>query len=538
VRLPILKKDLTELAAQKRTYWIRFAYALVLFLTASTLFYANIGVSAGAGQTLGRGRDHFAALMTFQMAALFLIVPLLTAGAIAAEKERETLALLLLTTLTPRQIVLQKFASRMTPILSFVFLSFPLLALTYTFGGVTVEQLALGILMLVFTCLELGAFAILCSAWFRTTVQALAAAYVGASAIVGVAAQVASGVNLTAAAIAWTGFGTFFVVACLSFAESVLVGRAFVPHRNYLLQFFRWLDEVYEEMNVLTGGIVLVRDRGVLPQRDPVRWRETRKKSLGTFRYLFRVLVALEFPILFAMQWIRGGGGISDDGTMSTLLYVVWIASVLLVSVYAASVVSEERSRQTLDVLLASPLAGRRILDEKLAGVHRLMAVVLVPFATIVAFEQWWYSRPGYDYLVLSGLTVGLYLPVLEWLGLSIGLRVRNQLTSIIITLALVAGWTCGLAAALPLLRHLHLEIGPLAGVIRGLSPADMILDVQQSVPFGRGSQGVLSPWQTSPKGTAAHFVFYAVCYALLRLLCLRNADRRLGRIPQPAARR
>jgi len=41
LRLPILKKDLTELAAQKRTYWIRFAYALVLFLTASTLFYAN-----------------------------------------------------------------------------------------------------------------------------------------------------------------------------------------------------------------------------------------------------------------------------------------------------------------------------------------------------------------------------------------------------------------------------------------------------------------------------------------------------------------
>jgi len=177
--LPILKKDLTELAAQKRTYVIRFAYALVLFVTACTLFYANIGVSAGAGQTLGRGGDHFSALLTLQLAALYLIVPLLTAGAITAEKERETLALLLLTTLTPRQIVLQKFASRMTPILSFVFLSFPLLAITYTFGGITIEELLMGILLLVSTCLELGAFAILCSAHFRTTVQALAATYLG-----------------------------------------------------------------------------------------------------------------------------------------------------------------------------------------------------------------------------------------------------------------------------------------------------------------------------------------------------------------------
>ncbi len=59
-------------------------------------------------------------------------------------------------------------------------------------------------------------------------------------------------------------------------------------------------------MNVLTGGIVLIRDRDLLPKRHPVRWRETQKKSLGTFRYLFRVFVAVEAPVLIAIQWIRG----------------------------------------------------------------------------------------------------------------------------------------------------------------------------------------------------------------------------------------
>ncbi len=547
-RLPILKKDLTELAAQKRTYVIRFAYALLLFVTACTLFYANIGVSAGAGQTLGRGEAHFSGLLTFQMAALYLIVPLLTAGAITAEKERETLALLLLTTLTPRQIVMQKFASRMTPILSFVFLSFPLLAITYTFGGVTVDELALGILMLVYTCLELGAFAILCSAYFRTTVEALVATYLGCplfawvfpgTCSVAVAGLTGAHVNLTVAALVSTGYSTFFVVACLSLAESILVSRAFVLYRSHLLRFFRWLDRRYEQMNVVTGGIVLVRDRGVLPKRDPVRWRETRKKSLGTFRYLFRVLVALECPVLFAMQWIHpGGASISDDSTMSVLLDLVWIAAGLLIAVYAASVISEERSRQTLNILAASPLATRQILDEKLAGVHRLMLVVLVPFASIFVFEYWWYSRVGYDYLVLSALTVGLYLPVLQWLGLSIGLRMQSQLPAIIVTLLLVTVWTCGLAAVLPLLRHFQIETALWDRVILGLSPANMIWAVQHSAPGRLGATEFPSPWQTSRIAVVAHFTFYAGCYGLLRWRCLRNADRNIGRIPQPAASR
>ncbi len=143
------------------------------------LFYGNIGLAAGAGETLGRGHAHFLGLLIFQLAALYLIVPVLTAGAITAEKERGTLALLLVTTLSPRQIVLQKYASRMTPILSFVFLSFPLMAITYTFGGVTITDLVLGIVLLIYTCVALGAFAILCSACFRTTVEALCATYVG-----------------------------------------------------------------------------------------------------------------------------------------------------------------------------------------------------------------------------------------------------------------------------------------------------------------------------------------------------------------------
>src|SRR5580704_4878321 len=94
MRLPILTKDLLERASRKRTYVIRFVYGLILFVAACTLFYGNIGVSAEAGQSLGRGASHFAWLMGFLLAALYVLVPIIAAEAIASEKQRDTLVLL------------------------------------------------------------------------------------------------------------------------------------------------------------------------------------------------------------------------------------------------------------------------------------------------------------------------------------------------------------------------------------------------------------------------------------------------------------
>jgi ABC-type transport system involved in multi-copper enzyme maturation permease subunit len=542
--LPILRKDLLEMAVQRRTYLIRFGYALGLFVLACSLFYANIGFSAGAGQTLGRGADHFANLMTFQLAALCLLVPILTAGALTAEKERETLALLLLTTLTPRQIVLQKFASRMTPILSFVFLSFPLMAITYTFGGVTVEELLIGIVILVSTCLVLGAMAIMCSAYCRTTFEALVATYLSSLIVCGFLVSCIGStflnpradVSLAITAVVSTGLCTFLVAACLSMAESILISRAFVPARSHLMAFFHWLDARYEEMNVLTGGIVLVRDKGVLPRRDPVRWRETRKKSLGTFRYLFRVLVAMEVPILVTIQWLRGATtGERGDSQMSTLLNIVWVASGILIGVYSASLISEERSRQTLGVLASTPLSTRRILNEKLGGVHRLMLVLLVPFVTIFVFEQWWFGRTGYWYPVLCGLSLAVYLPLIEWLGLSIGLWVPKQMTAIVVTLVAITCWVSGLAVVPTLLDYFHLDWTTFRRAADALSPADMISAIQAMARQGGNANEFVTngsrPW-LFPLG---HFAIYAVCCGLLRWHCLRNTDRYLGRITQPA---
>jgi ABC-type transport system involved in multi-copper enzyme maturation permease subunit len=535
MRLPILAKDLLERASRKRTYVVRFVYGLVLFVVACTLFYGNIGLSADAGQSLGRGADHFAWLMSFQLAVLYALVPIITAEAVAGEKQRDTLALLLVTTLTPRQIILQKFAARTASILSFVCLSFPLLAITYTFGGVTPGELVWGMFELIVACLQLGALAILCSAYFQTTAQALAFTYVGFLTLrlccCGGSASLFTPPNIGGAILEAVS-----IFVCLTFAAGVLVDRAFIQSRNYLLEFFQWLDRVFEKMNVVTGGVVLVHDRGFLPKRAPIRWRETRKKSLGTFRYLFRVLVALEFPILFCIQWMRFSPSSSrlDDGGLTALLDIVWIASAALVAVHAASVISEERSRQTLSVLLTTPLSSKRILSEKLSGVRRLTTILLVPFATIFVFEKWWYSWSSWDYLVLSALTVVTYLAVIRWLALAVGLRFPNQLTAIVGAIAVVSLWAGGLTLAVPLMGYLNIEAGLAGTLIHLLSPIDMIVTVQSSAIYGYPGKGMPSPWEAAPVATVAHFSFYVGMAIALQWWCRRAADRSLGRISQP----
>ncbi len=288
-------------------------------------------------------------------------------------------------------------------------------------------------------------------------------------------------------------------------------------------------------MNVVTGGVVLVRDKGILPKRNPVRWRETRKKSLGTFRYLFRVLVAMEVPILFAIQWIRGGSTTGhDDGSITTLLNLVWIASTLLIAVYAASLISEERSRQTLGVLASTPISTRRILSEKLGGVHRLIMVVLVPFVTIFVFEHWWHGGNGFSYPLLSALTVAVYLPLIQWLGLSIGLQMPRQLTAIIVTLVMICVWVGGLASVPVLLDYFHLDWSQVKIAALWLSPANMIETVQTLTlrPGAAGEFEGRTAW--SWIAPLAHFAFYAAFCGLLRWRCLRNADRYVGRIAQP----
>jgi hypothetical protein len=56
--------------------------------------------------------------------------------------------------------------------------------------------------------------------------------------------------------------------------------------KNRLLIFLQGVDRFFHRMNQnsVTKGIVLVNDRVALPERAPIAWKETQKRSMGTLR--------------------------------------------------------------------------------------------------------------------------------------------------------------------------------------------------------------------------------------------------------------
>ena len=104
---PLLGKELLEQAARKQMYVIRVVYALVLF-GAFCVYYMR-HLAGGPVLAMGRGLGPFDFLVTAQLVTIFLFLPPLMAGALAQEKERETLGLLFLTDLTPWELILQKY---------------------------------------------------------------------------------------------------------------------------------------------------------------------------------------------------------------------------------------------------------------------------------------------------------------------------------------------------------------------------------------------------------------------------------------------
>jgi len=594
--LPLLGKELLEQAARKRTYVIRVGYAILLFLAAYMFFYETLRVgSASPLAALGRGRQMLEILVGLQFAGIYLFMPALTCGVIAQEKERASLQLLFLTRLGPWAILFEKLASRMVTMLGFLLLSLPLLAFAYTLGGISPEYLWTGVGLLLLTVFQLGALSLFCSAYCRTTVSAFVMSYLllavtslgPALLLVGfLQGGIFGGTAIEQFVIslglfeeevqfifplctpahffgsASIGMGRFgllphwasLVLRCmpiifsgvvyLGLARVCLVRRAFAPPRNLVLKFFKKLDSTFHRLNDnrWTRGIVLIGETDSLPELEPIAWRETTKRSLGQARYLLRLLLAVEIPVLVLCIFLAIVSTSNNEPLGSYLAFFLWCFSVLVVSVQSASLIAGERSHQTLDVLCATPLSGKEIIRQKFRGVRRVIVALLVPLCTVFIFQCWWKSEtsglryPNYTafgwpevsvplYCVCSALSAAVYLPMVAWLSLWIGLRVRSQARAITGAVAAIVAWC----------------IGPLLFCI---APIGILVQPSNDSPFGYLL--LLSPMMAillneldgfrevfrSGQWVAVilNFLLYGGALLLFRNNCLNDADRLLGR--------
>ncbi len=78
---------------------------------------------------------------------LIFIMPALTAGSISGERERQTLDILLTTTMKPSEIIWGKLLSSFSTMFLMVVSSFPLLAVSFVYGGIMIHDVLLLLLV-------------------------------------------------------------------------------------------------------------------------------------------------------------------------------------------------------------------------------------------------------------------------------------------------------------------------------------------------------------------------------------------------------
>ena len=158
---PILAFSATRRMRSFRTLLIVAAYLAVMlgvvFLTMGRLFGGTATVSA-----LRSAVNCYNILMIAQFALIVLIAPAMTSGAIAGERERQTLELLLVTNTRSMRIVTGKVMESFAMLALLVVAGFPVMCLTMMAGAVTLLQILEGelfLLAMAFAAVCVGVFA-------------------------------------------------------------------------------------------------------------------------------------------------------------------------------------------------------------------------------------------------------------------------------------------------------------------------------------------------------------------------------------------
>lgn len=175
---PVYKREMVVSARSFRLAMTLLLFngiiALVVLLSMySTL--AQVRLTAEMQYTSFLDLYLFVAVLEFIM--LIVIMPALTAGSISGERERQTLDLMLTTKMKPSEIVLGKLMASFSTMLLLIISSFPLIAMVFVYGGVTMRDLGLLLLCYVAASLFTGSIGVVCSSLCRKSTTATVASY-------------------------------------------------------------------------------------------------------------------------------------------------------------------------------------------------------------------------------------------------------------------------------------------------------------------------------------------------------------------------
>ncbi len=421
-----------------RLYVARTIYVASLLGLVVTAWLILIGSQqvANLGDWARFGAKVFQILAPLQLAVATLLSALVTAAAVAQEKDRRTLVLLLLSRLSNGELVMGKLLASMLNVLVMIATALPLFMLLAMLGGVSYGQIARVFAVTFASALLAGSLGSTISLWREKTFQSLAMTVLGLVLWVGAWELVAAGAvgesvfSVSATRIAetmspWQAIlaasrpdiavdtmmgwlaspGTSFVLAAVLMVVllngmAIALVRVWNPSREVLrlrrdtedlAAVFSENHQGNETDQAALAATPARQQRKVRTRRvwdNPILWREIR-----TWAYGKRIVVVrLAYVALFAASALAVWGMTDGHfGGMARRALIpeaarptipLFIVSVLLVNALAVTALTTERDGKALDLLLVTDLSPKEFIFGKLGGVfYNAKEMVLLPLA-------------------------------------------------------------------------------------------------------------------------------------------------------------
>ncbi|HSD83231.1 MAG TPA: ABC transporter permease [Anaerolineae bacterium] len=180
-RNPITLKEMRSRMRGRRAFVVLTVNTLLLGGLVSLIYmtYAANAQSFNSPSNLQNlGKLIFATAVGMQLLITCFTSSSSAVGAISSERERQTFELLRTTLLSARSLVLGKLAAAVLFNLLVILSAIPIAALSFFFGGVTLEEITIASVFLIVTALAFSAIGLFFSSLLRRTSQATAVATV------------------------------------------------------------------------------------------------------------------------------------------------------------------------------------------------------------------------------------------------------------------------------------------------------------------------------------------------------------------------
>jgi ABC-type transport system involved in multi-copper enzyme maturation permease subunit len=413
---PVFVFESLRSARRWQVYAGRSAFVLLLlagmtfsWLAFTPAFYPG-AVAGPSYQVMAKiGEWFFFALTGIQISLVLLAAPAAAAGSLGTDRARGTLLEKMVTDLSDAEIVLGTLGARLAPVAGMIVAATPVTALAALLGGVDYRALG-GALVVSLALALLGiVLAITLSVWVTRTHEVLMAVYI-AEGLWLLAAPVWDGLPLPggmgppawfwkanpyvlafapyqqpgyAAANDFAGFGAGALVL-----SAALVGLAIVCLRPVVVgqsgrrvrsPSRRWAAVVRTIFPSFPGPAL---------DGNPVLWREWHRNRPSRLAWVLTVIImGLAWALAALGTYVAlTDGPIEGAGWLEGSLMFLVTFGLLILSATAPTTLAEERTRGSLDVLLATPLATRAIVVAKWWGVYRRVLAMLPLFLFVAVF--------------------------------------------------------------------------------------------------------------------------------------------------------